>query len=379
MTRRGWRVGLASGAWLLSIGSSLAAQTEGTLSLGASVVKYEGFLTSKAAVFAPTLRFDSPRLSFSSQGSWTVFESGRGVIQGNAAAAWLAGSRGSWRLELSGAAGASEYAGAHAAGLLLAGARLHVFATTSGGWIGANVGQSFGGPAGTPVEAVVAGWSVRNRLALVGSATATWQGQIRHLDLVAAMRWTGPGMELEARAGARPWAQDPEGAVSEAYGEITAVMPLSRWFAVSLGGGKYPTDPVRQILGATYLNAGVRLRAFGRPARSVPVHTTSVLGGRRVPTEESGPPLELEGSGERRTLRVRAPEATSVELMGDFTDWIPVQLAQVAPGVWEVTLAVPAGVHRVNLRLNSGPWSAPRGARLERTEFGGVVGIVVVP
>jgi len=111
----------------------------------------------------------------------------------------------------------------------------------------------------------------------------------------------------------------------------------------------------------------------------VPVHTTSVLGGRRVPTEESGPPLELEGSAERRTLRVRVPGATSVELMGDFTDWIPVQLAQVAPAVWEVTLAVPSGVHRVNLRLNGGPWSAPGGARLERTEFGGVVGIVVVP
>jgi hypothetical protein len=230
-----------------------------------------------------------------------------------------------------------------------------------------------------PVEAVVAGWSVRNRLAMVGSATTTWRGQIRHLDLVGAIRWTGPRVELEARLGARPWAQDPEGARTEAYGEITAVLPLGRWFAVSLGAGKFPSDPVRQILGATYLNAGFRLRAFGRSARTVPVHTTNVLAGRRVPTEESGPPLELEGSADRRTIRVRAPDATSVEVMGDFTDWIPVRLERVAPAVWEVTLAVPAGIHRVNLRLNGGPWSAPGGTRVERTEFGGVVGIVVVP
>ncbi len=382
MRPRGWRDGFAIAAWLLPIGSPVAGQTEGTLGVGASIVRYDGFLASGAVVFAPALRFDSPRLSFAGQGSWTVFESGRGVIQGTAAAAWLAGSSGSWRLELSGSAGASEYAAESVTGHLLAGARLHVFATSTGGWIGANLGQSFGGPSGLPVELVVAGWSVQNRVALVGSATTTLQGRLRHLDLVGAIRWTGPNIELEARAGARPWAQNPEsvsGAFTGAYGEITAVVSLSQRLAVSLGGGKYPSDPVRQTLGAAYLSAGFRLRAFGRPARSVPVHTTGVLGGRLVPTEESGPPLEIVGLAERRTLRVRAPDATSVELMGDFTDWVPVRLVLVAPAVWEIRLAVPAGVHRVNIRLNGGPWSAPRGARLERTEFGGAVGIVVVP
>jgi hypothetical protein len=360
----------------------VAGQTEGTLGLGASIVEYDGFLASGAVVFAPALRFDSSRLSFAGQGSWTVFESGRGVIQGTAAAAWLAGSSGSWRLELSGSAGASEYAAESVTGHLLAGARLHVFATSTGGWIGVNLGQSFGGPSGVPVELVVAGWSVQNRVALVGSATTTMQGRLRQLDLVGAIRWTGPKIELEARAGARPWAQNPEsvsGGFTEAYGEITAVVPLSQRLAVSLGGGKYPSDPVRQVVGARYLSAGFRVRAFGRPARSVPVHTTGVLRGPLAPTEESGPQLEIVGSAERRTLRVRATDATSVELMGDFTDWVPVRLAQVAPALWEISLAVPAGVHRVNIRLNGGPWSAPGGARLERTEFGDVVGIVVVP
>ncbi len=382
MRPRAWRAGLTIAAWLFPLGSPLTAQTEGTLGLGGTLVRYDGFLASGAAVFAPALRFDSPRLSFSGVGSWTVFESGRGVLTASAAAAWLAGSSGSWRLELSGSTGASGYAEEAATGHLLAGARLHVFGTSTGGWIGVNAGGSFGGSGGAPVEVVIAGWSQRNRLALVGSVTTTWQGRVRHLDLVGAVRWTSPGIELEARAGARPWVQNPQAvsvARAEAFGEITAVVPLSQRLAISFGGGKSPSDPVRQVLGAAYLSAGLRWRAFGRQARSMPVHTTSVLRGRRVPSDERGPLLEIAGSAERRTLRVHAANSNSVELMADFTDWVAVRLVQVAPSVWEISLAVPAGVHRVNIRLDGGPWSAPGGTRLEQTEFGGAVGIVVVP
>ena len=382
MTRRGWRGGLAIAVCLRTIGSPVAAQTEGTLGVGASLIEYDGFLSSAAVVFAPAVRFNSPRLSFAGQGSWTMFESRRGVLQANAAIAWLAGSSRAWRLELSGSAGVSEYAAESVTGHLLTGARLHVFRTSAGGWIGANLGQSFGGPSGVPMELIVAGWSVRNRVALVGSATTTFQGRLRQFDLVGAIRWTGPKLELEARAGARPLAHDPEsvnGGFTEAYVEVTMSVPLSPRLAVSLGGGKYPSDPVRQVVGAKYLSAGFRLRTFGRQARSMPVHTTGVLRGRVVPTDAAGPPLEITGSDEVRTLRVRAPDATSVELMGDFTDWLPVRLARTAPSVWEVRLAVPPGVHRVNVRIDGGSWTAPGGARLERTEFGGTVGIVVVP
>ena len=383
MRPRGWRDGLAIAVWLLPAGFPLAAQTEGSLGVGASVVRYDGFLTASAFVLAPAVRFDSPRLSLAGQGSWTVFETGRSVLQGNAAGSWLAGSSGSWRLELSGSAGASQYAGRAAAAHVLGGARLHVFGTgtTRGGWIGVNTGAS-GESNAAPVEVAMAGWSVRNRLALVGSATTTWLGRVRYFDLVGAVRWTGPRLELQVSAGARPWARDPadeRDVVAIAYGEISAAVPLNRWLALSLAGGKYPSDPVRHALGAAYLSAGLQLRTARRAAPSVPLQPTGVLRGRPLPTEKDAPPLEVTGSEERRTLRVRAPDASSVEVMGDFTDWLPVHLARVAPGIWEIELAIPAGVHRVNVRLDGGPWSAPGGARLERTEFGESVGILVVP
>lgn len=381
MRGRHRRDGLVIAASLLTLGVPLAAQIEGSLTTAAAAVRYDGFLTSSALVFAPALRFDSPRLSLTGLGSWTVFESGNGVLQGTAAASWLAGSSRSWRLELSGSAGASQYAGRAAAAHVLGGARLHLFGTGRGGWIGVSSGAS-GEPGAAPLEVALTGWSIRNRLSLAGTATTTVLGEIRYLDLVGAMRWSGPRLELQVSAGARPWAPGQgadAGVVTTAYGEVSAAVTITRWLAVSLGGGKYPADPVRHTLGAAYLSAGFRLRTVGRATPPVPLQTTGVLRGRLMPTERDAPPLEIEGSAERRTLRIRAPGATSVEVMGDFTDWTPVRLVRVSPTVWEVELTIPAGVHRANIRIDGGPWSAPGGARLEPTEFGGTVGIVVVP
>ncbi len=375
------RRGLLIGALLLAAGSPLAGQTEGSLTTAASVVRYDGFLTSSAIVLAPAIRFDTPRLSLAALGSWTMFESGNGVLQGTAAASWLAGSSGRWRLELSGSAGASQYAGRDPAAHVLGGARLHVFGTGTGGWLGITTGAS-GESGAAPVEFAAAGWSVRNRLTMVGTATTTVLGRVRYLDLVGAVRWAGPRLELQASAGARPWARDPGGdvgLVTAAYGEVNAAVTLTRWLAVSLAGGKYPGDPVRHTLGAAYASAGIRLRTPGKAAPSMPLQAGGVLRDRLIPTEPDAPPLEVLGSGDHRTLRVRARDAASIELMGDFTDWVPVRLTRVAPAVWEVELAIPAGVHRVNIRLNGGAWTAPGGARVERTEFGGSVGLLVIP
>ncbi len=76
-TVRLWRPRLAALGGLLVVASQwAAAQTVGSLGVGASYIKYDGFLASGAAVVAPSLRFDSRRVSLAGQGSWAVFESG---------------------------------------------------------------------------------------------------------------------------------------------------------------------------------------------------------------------------------------------------------------------------------------------------------------
>ncbi|MGH7560970.1 MAG: glycogen-binding domain-containing protein [Gemmatimonadales bacterium] len=384
MTARSWSAAFALAAGLAPVGFPAVAQTEGAVAVGASIVEYDGFLASGAVVLAPTLRFASPRLALAGQGSWTLFESGNQILQATAAGAWLANSSGAWRLELSGAAGASQYASASAAGHLLSGARLHLFGASAGGWVGAGIGQSFGGGDGVPVELVAAGWTVKDRIAWVGTATATLHDDVRHLDLLGALRWSGARLAVEARVGARPWARGPVDELigppfTGFYGEITADVPVTRQLSVSVSGGKYPGDPVRQTLGAEYVSAGLRLRAFGRPSPSVPLHITGVSGRRLAPPGEEGPMIAIDGPPGRRTIRILASGARVVELMGDFTDWTPVSMVEVRPGRWEVTLPLPPGLHRVNVRLDGGEWRSPGGLRTERTEFGGTVGILVLP
>ncbi len=353
----------------------------GTLGVGGSVIRFDGFLTSSAATLSPAVRFDSPRLSLAGQGSWTVFESGNDVLQGTVGGAWLAGSARTWRLELSGSGGASRYATEPAAGHLLGGARFHLVGRRSGGWLGAGAGATFGDRAAGPVEVSLAGWTVTGQVALVGAATHTWLDGDRYLDLLGALRWTARGVEVEGRLGVRPWSESPERAgdpVTGVFGELTAQVPLGRRLTLSLGGGSYPSQPSRRVLGATYLSAGLRLRAFGRGAVADPLFDAGLRSRRGSVEEPASARLEIAPAGPGRRIRVQAPGARVVELMGDFTDWETVPLVEVAPGVWEVVLPISPGVHRLNLRVDGGSWLAPAGTRAEANEFGGVVGVVVV-
>jgi hypothetical protein len=358
-----------------------AGQTEGWVNLAASVVEYDGFLASGALVAAPSIRFDSPRFSAAGLANLTLFESGNSVVQLQASGAWLVAGRRKLRFELSGSAGVASYASESSSGHLLAGGRLHFFGEQAGGWMELTTGHISDGPDGVPLELTGAVWHIRNRVAWLGTVTRTSYGPVKHVDLRAAVRLAGPRVDVEARVGARPWARDTGLAdpFTGAYGEVNIIITLSRWTGLSFGGGKYAPDPVRQMLGANYLGVGLRLRPFGPSPPRVPVYTSGVLRGRSIPASSEGPRLELTGEREIRTFRVIAPDAGAVEIMGDFTDWVPVALVRKKGAVWEVSLPVTPGVHRLNLRLDGGPWIVPAGLRLEKNEFGGAAGLLVVP
>ncbi|MBL8987193.1 MAG: glycogen-binding domain-containing protein [Gemmatimonadetes bacterium] len=367
---------------LLSLtGLPLAAQPAGSLGVGASIIQYDGFLTSGAAVVVPAVRFDTPRFSIAGQGSWTVFESGNDVLQGNVAGGWLVGSRDWWRVELSGSAGAAKYANEPSSGHALGGARFHLIGKEAGGWFGVNTGTRFGSATGAPLEISAAGWRVRRRVALVGSVTATRLGADRYLDVGGAVRWTGSSVEVEARLGARPWTRS-RGEVGDAlaggYGDLTARFGLTDRLSLSVGGGSYPSDPARRVLAAKYLNIGLRVVTLGSGSSATPLVSPGIA--RRVASslEAAGPRLEVVGEGAQSRLRILAPQARTVDLMGDFTDWSVVPLVRVGPGVWEAAMSLPVGLHRLNVRVDGGAWVAPAGTRVERNEFGGSVGILVV-
>jgi hypothetical protein len=358
----------------------LRAQAAATIDVGGTLVEYEGFLTSGAAAISPTLRYDTPNLSVGAQGTWVVFESGNQIFQGTAAAAWLTPAQRGWRGELSGSMGLGHYADEGGYGHLFARSRLHYDARTAGGWVSAAAGQTFdGSESATPFELAAGAWTVHAPIALGATVTGTWLGSGFYGDAIGTVRWSRGIATVDARLGARGGS---DGSGEGAYGEISALVSVNRYIAATVSGGQYPSDPARGVLGAKYVTLGIRLRVAGTRAPLPRVIAGAIERASRTlerSADASRARIEVAPSGNPRTLSVNVPGARSIEIMGDFTDWVPVALTQTGSDTWAVDLFIPPGVHRLNIRVDDGPWRVPLGTRLEETEFGGAVGVVVVP
>ena len=101
--------------------------------------------------------------------------------------------------------------------------------------------------------------------------------------------------------------------------------------------------------------------------------------GPEAPSPAERVQVSLERIDGLAVLVVLAPGTQRVEVMGDFTDWQPFALTASGGGRFRYALGLPSGVQRFNLRVDGGPWGAPRGTGVAADEFGGVTAIVVVP
>jgi 1,4-alpha-glucan branching enzyme len=84
------------------------------------------------------------------------------------------------------------------------------------------------------------------------------------------------------------------------------------------------------------------------------------------------------GNGVYRVM-LRIPGARTAEISGDFNQWTPVSLRETSDGVWEASVPIAPGTHRVNVRINGDRWTAPPGLPAVNDEFAGRVGIIIVP
>jgi hypothetical protein len=349
------------------------------LELAGSVVEYDGFLVSGAAMVSPSLQYDGANTSVGVQGSWLIFESGSEIVRFSAAGAWLTNPGGRWRAELSGSIGFGHYERSDPYGHLFARTKVHYAGRRGGTWLGLATGVSFGDYEGTPVELALGAWSAFDEVGVAGSITTTALAGGQYVDLSGAARWTRNNFRLDAKAGAVGFSGGEGGG---AYAEVSAMYHLSQRVALTASGGRYRSDPARGILGARYVNVGLRLNLS---SRSVSVVPTIIRALAAVEAELEGSDygstarLEVQNSGSGGVLLLRVERASMVEIMGDFTDWVAVPLQRVGNGAWEFAAPVPPGVHRLNIRIDGGPWLVPFGTRLEETDFGSAVGVVVVP
>jgi hypothetical protein len=201
------------------------------------------------------------------------------------------------------------------------------------------------------------------------------------VDFTANAIWRAARFQVEGLLGAR--ASVARGGGGEGvYGEASTRIRLFGPLQFLLSGGRYPSDPVRGTLAGRFGCIGFRLAA--RPGRRRPSAALVDLLRREPRATETVPPpgapeliIGTEADG-LRVVRIRVDDAQLVEINADFTDWEPLALRRVGERDWEVTLPVASGAHRVNVRVDRGAWIVPRGTRVERDEYGGEVGVLVV-
>ena len=152
------------------------------------------------------------------------------------------------------------------------------------------------------------------------------------------------------------------------------------WLSPRLGltgaVGRALADVLRGVPTVRYASLSLRIGFTDRPGAA------TLKGGRAPSDDDAGPRVAVRrGDGELRVVSVVAPRASSVEMMADFTDWEPVSLTRSATGRGEWTLARPlsAGSHRVAVRIDGGDWIVPPNLPRVADEFGGAVGLLIVP
>jgi hypothetical protein len=164
------------------------------------------------------------------------------------------------------------------------------------------------------------------------------------------------------------WKGELASAPTAAVGAAWWVTP---YVAVAGALGRQLSDPLRGTARTRYATVALRFSAERhRPART----------NQRLPAVPVGQAamVTTPGEGGVTLVRVQAPGATRVELMGDVTDWAPVVLERRADS-WEVRLTMEPGPHHVVVRIDGGSWIAPANLPRIDDELGGRVGLIVIP
>jgi hypothetical protein len=184
---------------------------------------------------------------------------------------------------------------------------------------------------------------------------------VQYAEGTLGLHVEGDRASLELSAGAR---RDPDAEqLYEPVVSLTAAFWRSPTRAFTISVSRQPADFVRGADATRWLAVGMRFNeptpATRRAARLKPL-------------------VQVGGDGTTRVLRVRAPGAKRVEMMADFTDWEPVVLSVTSSG-FEHSAAIPAGTHRILLRIDGGEWRPAANTPAVNDDLGGRVGLLVVP
>jgi hypothetical protein len=355
-----------------------AAQTVGSLDAGASRIGYTDLPGITAYSVSPAFQLFRSNASVLANGVFSRFGGGGWTLQGTATGSVFVPRGSRIQAELGGTLAGSTDDDGNKSAEVLGQVRLHWGGARRGLWAGGAVGRAWEGTLWQTVGlAEAAAWARFGDVTAVLSASPNWVGRdLRFFDTQATARLVHGPIELGAYAGIRSWFE-PDFTKANRWVGATAAYWLNRNLAIVAAGGSYPDDFAQAFPGAKYVSLTIRVATRRPPTPSgVEAQEYRLLQPLARPVVPDFRVTTM--TAPARLLRVRAPGATSVEVMGDFTDWEPVALRKDARNEWTAVLVIPRGTHRMNLRVNQGTWGVPPGIPALDDDFGGVVGVLVI-
>jgi len=364
-------------------GQTLPAATAGSVDLGAAFLRQPGLAATNVLTAASQLAYTAATYSLASNGVLAVTPQDRYTGQGVLTGSLYAPAPQRFRWELTGVTSAFGLSGAAPSFAWQAMAREHASWSSGGIFVGAGGGQvAQRGFAGSIATAQAGGFlrldplgreelSAAVAYSDAGQPAATRGVRSRYTDVVAYWAHRGDWLELSLGIGARSQRRDT---LVESWASGTAALWLSQRAALVASAGRALADETRGVPSVRYLSVALR---FGwRPARAA-----GALLVRRPPADDDGGHIDIRGGADSLSVvTVREASAvTSVEIMGDFTDWEPVAMASMPNGEWRIERVIAPGPHRVAIRVDGGPWRVPPNLPRVADDFGGEVGIVIVP
>lgn len=373
--------GVIAGLVAASLGAPRVApaQLRGAVDIGGASVRYGDSVRVTATTVAPTVRLDGGPLTVVASGGVSTVGAGAWSSQGGLAASLLSRPFGVGRVEFVGAGGGTMHKDGTQTGQYLGRARLHATGRTRGLWIGLGAGKAWDGSLWRrSVEGDLGAWGQGNAFTVLGTVRPAAIGDsIRFTDFAALLRRDGSRWELTASAGLRAGVVARRGSPN-GWGSASVAMWVTPQLAMVADGGTYPADLSQGFPGGTYLSLALRIASHRRWWTREQPHV--VANSARRPaggTANARVEIVARGGG-KYTLRVRAPHARRVEIMGDFTNWTSAELVEASGGWWSTVISITPGARQMNVRLDGGPWVVPGGSVVETDEFGAPVGVVIV-
>jgi hypothetical protein len=374
---------LAFSAAVVLLASSLSAQrVTSSVDVSGTGVWYADSIRATGTTVAPAIRVDWPSATLAA--SLAASRLGGGTsVQGAVAPSVFTPNVGPFSAELAGSFGGSTHRDGTKTGAGLGAARLYAVSSGSGAWAGVGLGATWDGSVWRRVRQTEAGvWIQRRGVTALATVNPVVVGDtLRYTDTQMAIRLPSRAFELGATGGVRGGMVGAEiGGTSRVWGSASATWWLAPRLALVANAGTYPTDFTQGFPGGRFVAFSLRLSSR-RSTPAVASNASPETDTRRV--DQAAMPgaateLAVAGTDARRTIRVRARGARSVEISGDFTRWQPHQLMRDADGWWTVSLPIARGTHQINVRIDGGAWVAPPGLLSAADEFGGVVGILVI-